>query len=89
MTPWEEERCTSQPLELQEVSESTYIQRKDIQEVTEEVDGEEVNYWSCLARFISKSDYQNLKAIEEIDTSEAVASAIDDYTCELLEGGII
>lgn len=43
----------------------------------------------CESREIGVSEYEMLKSIEEIRTDEAVTAAIDDYTMQLMEGGIL
>lgn len=91
MKQWNEEHCSTEPEELQLIADSTYIQRKDIHEVEHEETEETPAYteWVCQSREISVSEYEMLKAIEEIQTDKAVAVAIDDYTSELIEGGVL
>jgi len=43
----------------------------------------------CESREITESELEMIKSIEEIDTTKAVNSAIDEYTMQLMEGGII
>lgn len=87
MKEWKQERCASQPDELQRVSNDTYIQRRDIREVNHEaVEGQEAyTDWECESREISVSEYEMLKSVEEINTQKA----IDDYTEQLMEEGIL
>ena len=89
MNEWKEERCASQPDELQVVANGIYIQRRNIREVSHEADEdsgmEAYTEWVCESREISVSDYQMLKSIEEINTD----AAIDAYTESLIEGGVI
>lgn len=43
----------------------------------------------CDSREISVGEYEMLKSIEEIRTDEAVTAAIDEYTMQLMEGGLL
>ena len=89
MKEWKQERCAEQPDELQTIADGIYMQRRNIQRVDHEKDeakGEEAyTEWVCECREISVADYQMLKSIEEIDT----ASAIDAYTQQLIEEGLL
>jgi len=89
MKEWKQERCAQQPEELQRISNDTYIQRRDIQEVTHEADEdagtEAYTEWVCESREIGVSEYEMLKSVEEINTQKA----IDDYTEMLMEEGIL
>ena len=89
MNEWRKERCASQPEELQIVADGIYIQRRNIREVEHEADEdagiEAYTDWECESREISVSDYQMLKSFEEINTQ----AAIDDYTEQLIEEGIL
>ncbi len=89
MKEWKQEHCASQPDKLQLISADTYIQRRNIEEVAHEADEtagtESYTEWVCESREISISEYEMLKSIEEIDTT----NAIDAYTAQLLEEGVI
>lgn len=89
MKQWTEERCSEQPQELQLISSDTYMQRRNIKEVKHEADEaagtDAYTEWVCESREISVSEYEMLKSIEEIDTTEA----IDAYTLALIEEGLL
>lgn len=87
MKQWTEEHCSEQPSELQLISSDTYIQRKDIEEVSHEEQEGTPAYteWVCQSREISVSEYNMLQSIKEIKTNET----IDNYTVQLMEEGVI
>lgn len=89
MKQWTEERCTERPEELQLIADGIYMQRRKIEEVAHEADDatgtEAWTEWVCESREISVSEYEMLKSIEEIDTTQA----IDDYTMQLIEEGVL
>lgn len=89
MKQWTEERCAEQPQELQLISSDTYMQRRNIKQVEHEADevagAEAYTEWVCESREITISEYEMLKSIEEIDTTEA----IDAYTLALIEEGLL
>lgn len=89
MRQWTEERCSEKPLKLQIIADGLYMQRRNIKEVTHEADKvagmEAYTEWVCESREISVSEYEMLKSIEEIDTTQA----IDDYTMQLIEEGVL
>ena len=87
MQEWKKERCAHEPQELEEVAPDTLIQRKDIKKVEHEAsDGMDAYAdYECMSRIISKSEYNMLKSIEEIDSQKA----IDAYTLQLMEEGVI
>lgn len=91
MKQWTEERCASRPAELQLVSPDTYIQRRNITEqYHEERDGMPAyTDYVCESREIKVSEYEMLKSLGEVKTDDAVTEAIDDYTMQLIEGGIL
>lgn len=64
-----------------------YIQRRNIeQQEHEERDGMAAyTDYACESREITESEYEMLKSIEEISTEKA----IDEYTLQLMEGGIL
>jgi hypothetical protein len=69
------------------VADGIYIQRKNITEVEHEAtEGMEAyKDWECDSREITVSECQMLKSIEEINTDKA----IDDYTAQLIEEGLL
>ena len=69
----------------------TFIQRRNIQqEEHPERDGMAAyTDYVCESREISVGEYEMLKSIEEIRTDEAVTAAIDEYTMQLMEGGLL
>ena len=91
MTDWKTEVCgVDMPQELELVSPDTYIQRKNIHFVVPEEDpvlGESQMsaHYECTSRFISITDYNNLKSIESMKSEEAV----DAYTMELIREGVL
>lgn len=85
MTEWTTEYNTEQPSILQEIAPDTYIQRKNIHQETTEIGNNTITNWISDSRKISKNEYNMLNAITEIDTDKA----IDDYTLQLIEEGII
>ncbi len=87
MKQWTEEWCAEQPNELELVAKDTYIQRRNIVAVEHEAMDDMPAYtdYRCESREISVSDYEMLKSIEEINTQKA----IDDYTAQLIEEGLI
>ena len=88
MKQWKEERLASRPEELQLIAQpDLYIQRRNIREEHhEETDNmPEYTDYVCDSREITESELAMLESIEEIDTNKA----IDEYTLQLMEGGII
>lgn len=87
MTEWTKEVCSSQPDELQPIAPGLLIQRRDIHQVEhEEADGlPAYTSWECESREISVSEYEMLASIESIDTSKA----LDEYTMQLIEEGVL
>ena len=87
MTEWKKERCSNRPDEIQVIAPGVYIQRKDIAEVTHPSTETEPEYtdFECMSREITVSEYEMLRSIEEIDTTEA----IDAYTMQLIEEGVL
>ena len=84
---WKKECCAARPSELQLISSDTYMERKNIAEVEHPAEGGMDAYtdWECDSREIGTSEYWMLKSIEEIDTDKA----IDDYTMQLIEEGLL
>ena len=82
MKQWTQERSASRPAELQLVAPDTFIH-----EATEQAAA--YTDFVCESREISVGEYEMLKSIEEIRTDEAVSAAIDEYTMQLMEGGLL
>lgn len=91
MKQWTEERSAQRPAELQLVAPNLYIQRRNITaQEHEEQDGMAAyTDYVCESREITESEYEMLKSIEEIKTDKAVNAAIDEYTMQLMEGGLL
>lgn len=87
MTEWKKEICAELPPEFEDAGGGTVIQRRNIEQKEVEATDTMPAYteWECESRFMEVSEYQMLKAIEEIDTAEA----IDAYTEQLLEEGVL
>jgi hypothetical protein len=89
MTEWTKEFCSSKPDEVQTIAPGLLIQRKDITEVVHEADEtagtEAYTVWECMSREITVSEYQMLQSITEIDNGKA----IDNYTMQLIEEGVL
>lgn len=77
MTDWFTEHSTQKPEALQVIAPTTFMERKDIHQ-----DGD---LWESTSRKISFDEYYLLQSIKEIRTDEA----IDDYTMQLIEEGIL
>ena len=86
-----QERSASRPAELQLVAPDTFIQRRNIQPEEHEATDQAAAYtdFVCESREISVGEYEMLKSIEAIKTDEAVTAAIDEYTMQLMEGGLL
>lgn len=91
MKQWTEERCSEKPKELQPVAPDLFIQRRNITEQNhEEKDGfPEYTDYVCESREITESELAMLNSISEIQTEGAVSAAIDEYTAELIEEGVL
>lgn len=87
MTNWVEDICSEEPNELTEGSQTSYIQRRNIHKVTIPAidDMPAYDQWISEARTITKDEYNMLQSIKEIGTDEA----IDDYTLQLIEEGLL
>ena len=87
MKQWTQERSASRPAELQLVAPDTFIQRRNIQQEEHEATEQAAAYtdFVCESREISVGEYEMLKSIEEISTEKA----IDEYTLQLMEGGLL
>lgn len=77
MTDWFREESTERPEALQVIAPNTFMERKDIEETN--------GIWWSTSRKISFDEYYMLKSIEEI----TVDKAIDEYTLQLIEEGIL
>lgn len=82
MTEWKKEYTMEEPSELLLVSPDTYIQRKNIESF---IDNDGTAKWRSDSRFIKKNEYNLLQSIADI----LVDKAIDDYTMQLIEEGIL
>ena len=91
MQGWKKEHCSEQPEELQLIAPNLYMQRKNIEKIEHEKTETTEAYteYVCECREITESEYQMLESVKEIDTEKAVNAAIDDYTMQLMEGGIL
>lgn len=89
MTEWTKELCSSKPDELQTIAPGLLIQRRNITEANHEADEtagtEAYTAWECMSREITVSEYEMLQSITEIDNGKA----IDNYTMQLIEEGVI
>lgn len=85
MTKWTEDICSEKPEELIQASPTSYIQRRNIH--SEEVQMDDMSYtqWVSECRIISIDEYNLLESIKEIKVDEA----IDDYTLQLIEEGLL
>lgn len=93
MKDWTQERCHKWPDELQAIAPGIYMQRRNVRK-TERILGEALETeayteYVCESREITESEYAMLKSIETIKTDEAVTAAIDEYTMQLMEGGLL
>lgn len=91
MKQWTEERCAEKPKELQLVAPNLFIQRRNITEQHhEEKDGQpEFTDFVCESREITESEIAILQSVEEIQTEKSVTEAIDQYTLQLMEEGVL
>ena len=87
MKEWKEERCATQPKELELIADGVYIQRRNIEAVEHEATEEMAAYtdYFCESREITVSEYAMLQSIEGINTDKA----IEEYTLQLMEEGTI
>ena len=87
MKQWKEEWCSKRPEELELIAPDTYMQRRNIEAVEHEATEDMPAYtdYRCECREISVTDYEMLKSIEQISTDKA----IDEYTMQLIEEGVL
>ena len=87
MKQWKEERCSTQPKELEVIADGVLMQRRNIEAVEHEATEEMAAYtdYVCESREITVSEYEMLKSIEGINTDRA----IDEYTAQLIKEGIL
>ena len=87
MKQWKEERCSTQPKELEVIADGVLMQRRNIEAVEHEATEEMAAYtdYVCESREITVSEYEMLKSIEGINTNKA----IEEYTLQLMEEGVI
>lgn len=81
MKEWREERCSEQPDELQQISETSFMQRKNITEVKHDA-ADNMPAWSeytCQCRELSVAEYTKLRTDQnEADTAYAIMLAGGD-----------
>lgn len=89
MKAWKTERCSEQPEELQDIGGGLYMERRNITAENHEADEaagvEAYTDYVCECREITQDEYHMLKSMKEIDTQ----AAIDDYTEQLIEEGLL
>lgn len=87
MTQWKEEWCAELPEELELVALGIYMERRNIEAVTHEATDDMPAFtdYRCESREISVADYEMLKSIEQISNDKA----IDEYTMQLIEEGVL
>ncbi len=87
MKQWTEEHCPHRPDELQLIAPDLYMQRRNIREVEHKGDQWRGAYteFVCESREITISEYEMLQGIKEISTEKA----IDEYTMQLVEQGVL
>ena len=89
MKAWKQERCSEQPEELQNIGSGLYMERRNITAENHEADeatgAEAYTDYVCECREITQDEYHMLKSMEEIDSQKA----IDDYTEQLIEEGLL
>lgn len=59
MSEWKKELCSERPDEFQQISDNSYLQRKDIVEAPPKEDGTPGG-WECLSKKITKKEYDAL-----------------------------
>lgn len=76
---------------MQLVAPNLYIQRRNITEQEHEAQDDMAAYtdFVCESREITESEYELLQSIGEIQTEKAVNAAIDEYTLQLMEEGVL
>lgn len=77
MTNWTEEQCADMPNELDVIGTDLYIQRRNIEKSHEG--------YTCESRQITFDEYNLFEEIKNINTDKA----IEDFTMELIEEGIL
>lgn len=87
MREWKTERCAKRPPELQVIAPDLYMERRNIRQVEHIATGEMEAYtdFECECREITVNEYNMIRSIEAIETQKA----IDDYTMQLVEEGIL
>lgn len=72
---------------MQEIAPDLLMERRNIEKVEHEAEEGRDAYeeYVCESREITVSEYAMLKSIETIDN----AKAIDDYTMQLIEEGVL
>ena len=87
MKQWKEERCSTQPKDLEVIADGVLMQRRNIEAVEHEATEEMAAYtdYVCQSREITVSEYEMLKSIESINTDKA----IEEDTLQLMQEGAI
>ena len=87
MKQWKKEICDTQPEEVQLIALELLMQRRNIKVVEHEATDNMEAYtdYECESREISVSEYEMIKSVEQINTDKA----IEDYTLQLMEEGVL
>lgn len=85
MTSWTQDICSEKPEELTMASPTSYIQRRNIHSEEVNMGEESCTQWISESRIISIDEYNLLESIKEIKVDEA----IDNYTLQLIEEGLL
>lgn len=85
MTSWTQDICSEKPEELTMASPTSYIQRRNIHSEEVNTGEESCTQWISESRIISIDEYNLLESIKEIKVDEA----IDNYTLQLIEEGLL
>lgn len=88
---WKKEVCATQPDEIQIIASNVYMERRNIVEKQSEATEQQTSYtyWECESREIGISDYNLIKALGEVKVEDAIDDAIDSYTIQLIEEGVL
>lgn len=76
---------------MQLIAPNLYIQRRNITKQEHKGTDDMAAYteYVCESREITESEYEMLQSIGEIQTEKAVNAAIDEYTMQLIEEGVL
>lgn len=91
MNGWREEHCFTVPDEYQELGGGRVMVRKNIRQAShEEAEGRPAfTEWVCECMEMDEGSYKAMVLAKEYKTEDDVVRAIDDYTQELIEGGVL